>query len=126
MSNSVKFLALAIGMVCFLLGWLANWWNERQDQSSKVGSRRKIADLSAQVEAKAAGYVMQPEELADVARVRREHKELNDTQNEIAIWLRENKKEEIRRGDHRNRTLPDIVIGYMSKAATTTFKEPVQ
>lgn len=126
MSNSMRLSVLAIGMVCFLLGWLANWWNERQDQSSKVGSRRKIADLSAQVEAKAAGYVMQPEELADVARIRREYKELNDTQNEIAIWLRENKKEEIRRGDHRNRTLPDIVIGYMSKAAATTFKEPIQ
>ena len=59
---------------------------------------------------------MTPEHLAEVKRLREEYDRANTEVNNLALWLRLNKKTEIERGDHNGRSLSDVVIGYLAKS----------
>lgn len=52
-------------------------------------------DLAAQVRELLIAKPMNAEEWADVARIRAEHKSLNDSQNDIVIYLRNNFPEDL-------------------------------
>lgn len=75
--------------------------------------RAKNSDLANQVEELRAARPYMPEEQKAISAIRAAHDALLATQNKIAMWLRENKKEEIARGDHKGKDLADVVIMYM-------------
>ena len=60
---------------------------------------------------------MTPEHLADVKSLRESFESANTEINNLAMWLRLNKKAEIERGDHNGRTLSNIVIGYLAQGS---------
>jgi hypothetical protein len=41
--------------------------------------------------------------------------EMNDEVNKIGLWLRENKKAEIERGDHDGMSISQVVIHYLKR-----------
>jgi hypothetical protein len=52
-------------------------------------------------------------EMEEFARLRREHQTALEQQSELALWLRGNKAEEIRRGEHNGLSIAQVCIRYM-------------
>jgi len=73
------------------------------------------ADLSTQCEELRASKPISAYERQEILRITQEHRGLNDTQNAIVIWLRENRQKEISEGQHTGRGLASVVIGYLQR-----------
>lgn len=85
---------------------------EQLEQQLKA-LQAKHADVTNQFEQLRRGKIITEIEEADIARVRREHQQMIQEQNKIALWLRENKAQEIAKGEHAGMSLAEVCIKYM-------------
>jgi hypothetical protein len=83
--------------------------------SENAGLRERIEDLSAQLTKARASRLLSPSEEEAIARLRAEHHEMNQQQNQIALFLRHNFAEEIVRGEHAGMSLVDVITKYLSR-----------
>ena len=80
-------------------------------------------DLSAQNEELRTSPTLSPAELAQITAERQQFRALNENQNAIALWLRENRNKEMRRGLHADLTFPQTIIMYLARGLQYEIKE---
>lgn len=72
-------------------------------------------DLNFQVRELLSSHPITATELAEIARIRAEHLALIETQNTIALYLRNFYADEIERGDHAGMALETVVKMYLGR-----------
>lgn len=77
--------------------------------------KAKVKDLAGQLLELRQGQIITKTEQADIARLRHEHTKMCQDIGELAIWLRNNRAEEIARGEHKGKGLPVVLIGYLNE-----------
>lgn len=82
----------------------------------------KNRDLSNQVEELRAGHPMSDQEWAMFRNQTATIAEQRAQLDELALWLRENRKEEIARGEHRGMGLVDVVVRYLAKGKAAEMR----
>jgi hypothetical protein len=114
----------------FLLGTVVALYNTDWAQSHQLRrahkhlaeSNRIIAslretnrDLDAQVRELLSSHPITAAELSEISRIRAEHLSLIETQNAIAVYLRNFYADEIERGDHAGMELETLVKMYLGR-----------
>ncbi len=77
--------------------------------------REVNADITAQLRKARASRLLSPSEEEAIARLRAEHHEMNQQQNQLGLFLRNNFAEEIARGEHTGMSLVDVITKYLSR-----------
>lgn len=75
-------------------------------------SRAHKTELANAIQSVHQSYVTQDAAIAEELKLLREQ---NNEVNEIALFLRNNYKQEMQLGAHANRTFSQIIIGYLAK-----------
>lgn len=89
---------------------------EKTLRRENASLRETIADLAGQIKRHSESQVISPGQLEAFAAQKSAFEAANAEMNAIAIFLRENFAKEIAAGRHSNRSLSDIVCGYMRRS----------
>jgi len=103
------FLVSVTGVCCFSFGYTFG------RRLPDISLRRKNADLGKQVEVLRSSRLISPEELELIAKVREENKQYRADQNSIVMWMRNNRTDEINRGEHTGLSFSETVIRYLAR-----------
>lgn len=84
-------------------------------RSELRAANERVADLAGQIDWKSKAKILTEAEAAGIADLRAQFEALNDSQNQIAKFLRDNYSAEITNGSHNGRSLSNIVCGYLGE-----------
>lgn len=84
-------------------------------RAENAGLRERNADLVAQLAEAKSSTLMTPAQLQAIATMRAEHAEMTAEQRKIALFLRDNFRAEIERGEHAGMSLSEVLIKYLAR-----------